>query len=198
MCALSLAPRLDVVSELWGMFAEFWTWLAKLPPSNASFVGTLAGSGLGLFALLLGALFNARLNRKRDDRLREEEARAVRSALKGELSGIEESLLKNAEGLDKAEDDFVVPDIAHSVRVMPAIIPKLGLLDAETTRVVIGIYVSIDQYCETLIMMGGAMATQNRADRRLIGMTVNRATNLARVNRDLAAMIRTAIERLNR
>jgi hypothetical protein len=145
------------------MFTEFWKWFAALPPSSASFLGTLTGSGLGLIALLIGALFNAHLNRKRDDRLRKGDARAVTSALKAELSGIRESLMRNADSLDKPDGDFVAPDIVHSVRVMPVLLPKLGLLDVETTRDVIGIYVSIDQYCEALIMQGGTIATNTRA-----------------------------------
>jgi hypothetical protein len=51
------------------MFEEFWKWLATLPAGSASFVGTLTGSSFGLLAILIGALFNARLNRSRDDRL---------------------------------------------------------------------------------------------------------------------------------
>jgi hypothetical protein len=179
------------------MLTEFWKWFAELPPSSASFLGTLTGSGLGLIALLIGALFNAHLNRKRDDRLRKEDARAVISALKAELSGISESLIRNADNLDKANSDFVVPDIAHSVRVMPVLLPKFGLLDVETTRHVIGIYVSIDQYCEGLIMRGGTIAANNRADRRLIAMPVARAKYVAKINRDLATMVRSAIEKLD-
>jgi hypothetical protein len=69
------------------MLEDFWKWLATLPPSSASFMGTLAGSGLGLLALLAGALFNARLNRKQDDRLREEDRIALASTLYAELGG---------------------------------------------------------------------------------------------------------------
>lgn len=179
------------------MLTEFWKWLGQLPPSSASFVGTLTGSSLGLIALLLGALFNAHLNRKRDDRLRKEDARSVISALKAELSGISETLTQNAEHLDKHTSDFVVPDLAHSVRVMPVLLPRFGLLDIETTRDVIGIYVSIDQYCESLIMLGGAIAANNRADRRLIAMPVKSASSVAKMNRDLAAMIKSVIVKLD-
>jgi hypothetical protein len=185
------------VVGIFEMLTEFWKWLGQLPPSSASFVGTLTGSSLGLIALLLGALFNAHLNRKRDDRLRKEDARAVISALKAELSGISESLIRNADSLAKPDSDFVVPDIAHSVRVMPVLLPKIGLLDVETTREVIGIFVSMDQYCEGLIMLGGTIAANNRADRRLIAMPVARATAVAKINRDLATMIRSAVEKLD-
>jgi hypothetical protein len=71
------------------MWKDFWGWLATLPKGSASFVGTLVGSTLGLFALLVGALFNAHLNRKRDDELRKREARALAVALRAELFAME-------------------------------------------------------------------------------------------------------------
>jgi hypothetical protein len=179
------------------MLSEFSKWFAALPPSTATFLGTLTGSGLGLLALLIGALFNAHLNRKRDDRLRRDDARSVISALKAELSGISEALKLNADSLDNPEGDFVAPDIAHSVRVMPHLLSKLGLLDVDTIREVIGIYVSIDQYCEALIMRGGTIATSIRPDRRLIAMPVGRAAFVVRTNRQLVGMIESVVGRLD-
>ncbi len=60
-------------------------WLNTLSPGAASFLGSLTGASVGLMALLLGALFNAHLNRSRDDRLRKEDARALAAALRAEL-----------------------------------------------------------------------------------------------------------------
>lgn len=51
------------------MATAFWDWLTALPSGAAGFLGTLAGSTLGLLALILGALLNASLNRKRDDQI---------------------------------------------------------------------------------------------------------------------------------
>jgi hypothetical protein len=179
------------------MFTGFWTWFATLPPNGGSFLGSLTGSGLGLIALLLGALFNAHLNRRRDDRLRKEDARAAVSALAAELAGIKQTLIRNADSLDKPDGDFVVPDIAHSVRIMPTLLPKFGLLDVELAREVIDVYVSLDQYCEALMLAGGHIGANNRADRRLIGMPVTRASFVAEVNRDLVRMITNVLDRLH-
>ncbi len=118
------------------------------------------------------------------------------TSIKAELSRIRESLLLNAHNLDEPDGDFLVPDIAHSVRIMPHLLPKLGLLDEEAIREVVGVYVSIDQYCEALLMNGGGIATENRPDRRLIGMPEKKARTVAKINRDLAAMIHTALEKL--
>jgi hypothetical protein len=185
-----------MAAPMLSIFSDLWVWVGSLTPASASFLGTLTGSSLGLLAILIGALFNAHLNRKRDDRLRKDEARSVRSALKAELLGIQESLTRNAETVATA--DFVVPDIAHSVRVMPALLPKLGLLDVETTREVIGIYVSIDQFCENLILLGGHIAPNNRADRRLIAMPARRAEAFANMSRRLAEMVRKVIVGLDK
>ena len=94
---------------------------------------------MGLVALLLGALFNAHLNRRRDDRLRREEQRAVATALRAELAGCRQALLSNSELLKKEgyltpDMNFMTPDLVHAIRIMPHMIPKLGLLDQETIR----------------------------------------------------------------
>src|SRR4051794_8523414 len=87
------------------MITSFWDWLARLPSSSASFLGSLAGSGIGLIALLIGAFVNASLNRQRDNRLREEDRLAVASTLYAELKGIHRSLIENAEHLENHPPD---------------------------------------------------------------------------------------------
>jgi hypothetical protein len=179
------------------MIDEFLDWFARLPSSSASFLGTLTGSSLGLLALLSGALFNAYLNRKRDDRLRREEARTVASAIKAELFRISVALLRNADSLENPKDDFVVPDIAHSVRVMPTLVSKLGLLDAETTGDVIDKYVQIEQYHEHLLRFGGQGTNTGRGDRWLILMPIKSSESVARYNRLLAESMQNTIKKLD-
>ena len=179
------------------MFTALWDWLATLQPSSASFVGTLTGSSLGLIALLLGAVFNAHLNRKRDDRLRNDDARGVAAALRAELSGMNVTLARNADSLENAKSGFVTPDLAHSIRVMPLLLGKLGILDGETIQHVISIYVSIDQYCRVSSMMGGSLAPFSPPDRRLIALPIEKASEVAKLNRRLASMIRGVIDKLD-
>jgi hypothetical protein len=125
------------------MWKCFWDWLGSLPPSSASFVGSLTGAGFGLAAIIVGALFNAHLNRRRDDRLRNLEARTLAVALKAELIGLKQSLTENADGLEKraggetGSGGFQVPDIATSIRIMPQMLSKLGLLDPDTVQNII-------------------------------------------------------------
>ncbi|HVJ78250.1 MAG TPA: hypothetical protein VM620_10500 [Hyphomicrobium sp.] len=105
------------------MLFEFWNWLGGTLPQGASFLGALTGSSLGLVALLIGEMFNARLTRRRDDQLRKEKAAASRSALRATLSGISDILKRNSENLSssKSQTAFYAPDIAHQVRVMPSL-----------------------------------------------------------------------------
>jgi hypothetical protein len=135
-----------------------WSWLQSLSGGAAAFVGSLSGSAAGLVALLIGALFNAHLNRKRDDELRMKETRAVAAALRAELAGRARSLLDNAKRLEEIKSEsFVVPDIAQSIRILPDLTGQLGLFDGDTIEAVIDAYVVIEQYCDRLILSGGQL-----------------------------------------
>jgi hypothetical protein len=67
-------------------------WLQGLQGGATTFVGALTGSAVGLIALVLGALFNAYLNRQRDDRLRASETRSVAAAIRAELQSLDDTL----------------------------------------------------------------------------------------------------------
>lgn len=67
-------------------------WVNTLSPSAAQFWGAVVGVGGGLTAILIGALVNAALNRRRDNRLRDIEGRAVAAAIRGELSSMKISI----------------------------------------------------------------------------------------------------------
>lgn len=71
---------------------DFIEWVNALNPSAAQFWGAVVGVGGGLTAILIGALFNAYLNRLRDDRLRDMEGREVAAAIRGELGSIQLSI----------------------------------------------------------------------------------------------------------
>ena len=183
------------------MWKCFWDWLATLPQGSASFVGTLAGSTLGLIALLLGALFNAHLNRKRDDRLRNEDRRTVAAALHAELSSIEKTLLGNAEHLIKKPPEegaaFLVPDVTHSSFIFKDMLPKIGLLDPAAIRKVIDAYILLGQYFEGLILVGGVVRQDLPEGRRLVSLPTDMASFVIEYNRGRAGVVREAINALS-
>jgi hypothetical protein len=133
------------------MLSTFWEWLQTAPQGQATFVGALTGSFLGLVALLLGALFNAHLNRKRDDRLRREDQLAVATALRAELEGLQRTLKHQAEIVSqedyaKPDEEVNVPDLEQSIRIMPEALSKLVLLDGKTIGAVVEAYAMAEEY----------------------------------------------------
>jgi hypothetical protein len=178
-----------------------WEWIGDLKPSQAGFLGTLTGSGLGLVALLVGALFNAHLNRRRDDALRKRETRALGTALRAELSGIYETLIKNAghlvENPPAGKEGFVVPDLSHAVLAFPHMLPNIGLLDESIVRKVMDAYRLTDQYLEGLILLGGVLRDDMPNNRRAIYLGARQAGAVAKINKSRAAAIQEAIDALD-
>jgi hypothetical protein len=181
------------------MWVEFQKWLGALPPSSASFLGTMTGSALGLVALLIGALFNALLNRRRDDRIRNHEGRSVAAALRAELRREGRSLVDNAKVLEEQKGDgkLIIPDIAQSIRVLSNVIDKLGLLDEETIEAVIDAHIVIEQYFGTLILHGGEALDYGGA-RRSVMIPSGMSSRLRGMNLGVNDIIQKAIEKLSK
>jgi hypothetical protein len=176
-----------------------WEWLQGLSGGAASFVGSFTGSAIGLIAILFGALFNAHLNRKRDDEIRRKEARATAVALRAELKGGAQSLLENAERLEGGvkSGSFVVP-IAQSIRVMPNVTEKLGLLDEDTIKEVLDAYVVIEQYFDRLILGGGKLMENMSGNRRLVLMRAESAPIVRGGNLGVNDAVQKAIKKLEK
>ena len=153
---LALAENDGVITQVqWAL--DFWHVLKDASPGQASFLGTLAGSSIGLFALLIGAWCNACLNRKRDNRLRREDQRAMAVALKTELAGWSELLGRFVES-SKSEgplssstrSGFPLP----TTRLLPHMVAKLGLLRPTTIDQVITAYDAVEHLAWALVWKG--------------------------------------------
>jgi hypothetical protein len=180
---------------------SFWQWLQTASQGQASFVGTLMGSFFGLVALLLGALFNAHLNRRHDDRLRTEEQRAVATALKAELEGLRRTLNDTAEtisqeGYLQPDEQVQVPDLAQSIRIMPEVVSKLGLLDETIISAVLDAYGLVDEYSAKLVLLGGRPGVTPDNFMRYVALPPDRLVPLARLNTVTAEVIQKAIVQL--
>jgi hypothetical protein len=180
------------------MFTDFWDWLAHLPSGSASFLGSLTGSGIGLIALLIGAFENASLNRQRDDRLREEERLGLASTLYAELKGIHRALIENAEHLETHPPDpdegFAVPE--PSMKLLPDVLPRIGLLRAETIRKVMDAYILTEQYLQGLILAGGTLQPNMPKERDMVSMRAQRTQFVIEFNRTRAGVVQEAINAL--
>lgn len=161
------------------------------------------GGGIGLIALVLGALFNAFLNRRRDDRLREVEKRAVAAALRAELGTIHRALVENAtmlrERAPSTDDGVLVPNLSDLIKIMPELLSRIGLLGYDTVREVMRSYFVVYSFFDRIVMLGArpqpnlpkpnsyAMADSDKAGRIL--------TLCAKTADILAASI-TALDRI--
>ena len=132
-------PRV-LTGSLIGLFAilvgpPLWAWLHDATSGQATFLG----SSLGLLAILAGALFNAYLNRRRDDQLRQEDRKALTAALLAELGDFRASLQSTIDVLKKGEKEGAI-SYPPPIRILPDLVPKVGLLDVDTVRKVMHAY----------------------------------------------------------
>lgn len=86
MLSRIIVAALLTASAIFAAVRIYWPDIIAQPASAAAFLGALAGAGGGLLAIIFGAVINAELNRRRDDRLRGEQARTLAVALRAELS----------------------------------------------------------------------------------------------------------------
>jgi len=186
------------------VFSVFWSWLRDTSPGQATFIGSV----FGFLALLGGAWANAWFNRRRDDRLRREEQRAVATALRAELAGCRSALLTNSQELKKGgAEHFVTPDLAHAIRIMPHMIPKFGLLDEETIDKVANAYLAIEEHGGRLLLFGERLVDPASAQpaagkaqpgtRRLMSIPEDKTREAIAINTGVAGAIGEAIDRLD-
>lgn len=178
-------------------------WFEGLKGGAPTVVGAIIGSLLGFITLVLGALFNAYLNRLRDQNLRKIETRGVAAAIRAELASLEDILTYNANRLLKdppsKSESFFLPDPSHSIRMFPVLTDKLVLLnDDAVIREIIQTYIVVDQYCENCLMMNGELGKDMPSHRRIIVMPSARAKSVAAMNNTIAKRVREAINLLNK
>jgi len=139
------------------MFSEFFTWLNQQPQGTASFLGTLAGSTLGFIALLLGAMFNAHLNRKRDDRLRDQNRTSLATALYAELKQFRDDWIADIEILKQPGSGLASVLIrTPKARLFPELVTEIGLLPPDAIRAVSNAYGVIHQWEHDLLLLDHA------------------------------------------
>lgn len=119
------------------VLVEAWRWIETLPTSAAAFLGTLTGASLGLFAILLGALYNAHLNRQRDERLRNEDRTALIAGFAAELESVDSRIgtlretLENVHQVYRDIMDKVTGTDEPSKAISPALSARLENLRAQ-------------------------------------------------------------------
>jgi hypothetical protein len=135
-------------------------WLLTLSPQQVALISSAFGIPVGFLSLVLGALFNSHLSRRRDDRLRFAEAAGVASALRAELTLILNALKKNTESVSnpanaRAASHVFVPEMLTST--FEALLPKLPGLSQEVIHKVLSAYGALPVYMDALALLGGDM-----------------------------------------
>lgn len=112
----------------------------------------LVRSAFGFIALICGALFNFHLNRKRDERLRNEEINAVACALYGEIVILRLSIARMANDVgsryirqgfhgDEAIDKHFIDQFAlPKPKLYTALASKVGMLPSQLALEVVRFY----------------------------------------------------------
>jgi hypothetical protein len=133
-------------------------WLSSLRGGAAALVGAVAVAGILLVAVMLAVLYNARQTRLRDSRLRAQEAKALATALKSELTHIAKALREHILYLrdtPSSERGYCAPDLQRSTRIFPHTLDKLSLLDGDTLQAVLGAYTLVDEFKAQIVAIVG-------------------------------------------
>lgn len=97
--------------------------------------GDALGSAIGLVAILLGALYNARLMRRRDDKIMNDEAKAIAVAIGAEMKVHAELLCGRMRqaflGPDGRSEALMKALRATDPVVWPALASRVGILDPD-------------------------------------------------------------------
>jgi hypothetical protein len=181
------------------MIHEFTTWLGAQPQAVATFLGTVTGSAIGFLTLILGALFNAYLNRRRDDSLRDFDRTSLAIAFHTELAGIHTSLIDNVEALRKRPPSnpggFLMPS-PHRI-MLQAMHDKLGLLRPECVSAILKAYILVDQIRDALIVLGGTHPEGFPDDREIFYMDGSQADFVAQMLEVKAVPVQEAMQLLS-
>ena len=90
-----------------------------------------------------------------------------------------------------------MPDLAQSIRVMPEVVSKLGLLDETTISAVLDAYGLVNEYSAKLVLLGGRPGVSpDPSFRRYVALPPDRLVPLARLNTVTAEVIQKAIVHL--
>ncbi|WP_417793095.1 hypothetical protein [Terasakiella pusilla] len=132
-------------------------WLGQQPQGVATFLGAMAGASIGLIAILIGALFNAHLNRKRDDRERKLKSDSLLRALRGELVSVRQVLSENGRAFKDSishDCDLIFPDPSLMIKIYPKLIDKIGSIETGDIQTVYDAYTILEQLPENLLLLG--------------------------------------------
>ncbi|WP_262516676.1 hypothetical protein [Agrobacterium tumefaciens] len=133
-------------------------WIEGLKGGWPELLGSLAGSAIGLLALVIGALYNARLNRKAEREREINDQFGIIEALLAEISSVKHTLDKAAVDLRQQTQGNVqafIPDPCPDRGVFEKFLSRIELFDEATIRPISELYAVLDEYCTQVVVRGG-------------------------------------------
>lgn len=136
-----------VSDNLEGLYSELKGWQSGI------------GALFGLVVIIVGAMYNARLNRKRDALLRSQEAIAVASALYGEIVIIRQAVARMANAVGRRfidhgvgarrdepfDRDFIEDITLPPLRLYPLLAEKVGILPSNIALEIVRFYARVEE-----------------------------------------------------
>lgn len=163
---------LRVQAEAMATFVACLAWIKANP-----WVGNVIGSLIGLVALLIGALFNAHLNRNRDDRMRQQEIESVRSAIGTELRCFALTFDERFHTLERfvgeQDGERTSPEVVAIRLTLPepvvyhALASKIGLLGKDEVSAVITAW-HVAEMARLLMHSSAAALAAGEFDKRVL------------------------------
>src|SRR5262245_52778007 len=92
------------------------------------------------------------------------------------------------------DEGFVVPE--PTIRLLPEVLSKIGLLRSDKMRKLMGAYGLTEQYFDRLILIGGKLQPNMPANRRLVYLDAGNATFVTEFNRTTARAVKEAVDAL--
>ena len=89
---------------------------------------------------------------------------------------------------------FIVPE--PSIRLLPEVLPRIGLLHSDTIQMVMRAYVLTDEYLHRLILIGGTIQHEVSANRRSVYLDARHANTVIQFNEVRAKAVKEAIDAL--
>ena len=182
------------------LLVHFWPAIEALSGGAAAFLGALVGAAAGLGAILGGALYNAKLNRDENKRLRREDGRALALALRGEMLSVADSYrrhkkilfdtLQRAADFTEDETTRLCTTSACSIAIFSKSSDRTGLLeDPELIADLAQFYPILPTEIENTDVKVEQLRKLSQGREKLDDVMIDRATNLAE-------KLKTAAERL--
>ncbi|MBY5772992.1 hypothetical protein HFN63_23255 [Rhizobium leguminosarum] len=163
-------------------------WIQELQGGWPELLGSLAGAAIGLFALMLGALYNARLTRMAERDRERNDKFGIIEALVAEISLVKVTLDKATTELRTVaagQGDFYIPDPYPGIGIFQKFLDRIELFDEGTIRSISELYSVLDEYCGQLRARGSDFDAKIKGKIVMIA-GVPLASSIAALNEDVS------------